>query len=78
MAFKETDLMSITNNTTNNKSIKSFMNDLKNILSEHGARLHFDQCELFLNNCGYVGFIEDNIDTIDLVESGEVIVSLKK
>lgn len=78
MAFTESDLISISNNTVNNKKINKFLHDLKDVLKNNGARLVYDECELYIEGVGYVGFIEDNIDSLELVDSGEVIVSVNK
>lgn len=55
----------------------SFLNDLRELLDKHGAKLYATDCELYLNNIGYVGQIEDNIETVEISEGDEVIYSSK-
>lgn len=55
----------------------SFLNELRTLLDKHGAKLYTTDCELYLNNIGYVGQIEDNIETVEISEGDEVIYSSK-
>lgn len=55
----------------------NFLNDLRELLDKHGAKLYATDCELYLNNIGYVGQIEDNIETVEISEGDEVIYSSK-
>ena len=55
----------------------SFLNELRTLLDKHGAKLYATDCELYLNSIGYVGQIEDNIETVEISEGDEVIYSSK-
>lgn len=55
--------------------VVSFLNELRELLDKHGAKLYATDCELYLNNIGYVGQIEDNIETVEISEGDEVIYS---
>ena len=75
---RNSDFIATKNFTSQNKNIQRFLDDLRNLLDEHNAKLYINQCELYLDSEGYVGFIEDNFLTVDLIlEGGEVIASSK-
>ena len=57
--------------------VVSFLNDLRVLLDKHGAKLYVTDCELYLNNIGYVGQLEDNIETVEISDGEEVIYSSK-
>ena len=62
---------------TSNPSDKvvSFLNDLRQILDKHNAKLYASDCELFMDNLGYVGILEDNIETVEVSDGAEVLYS---
>ena len=62
---------------TSNPSDKvvSFLNDLRQILDKHNAKLYASDCELFMDNLGYVGILEDNIETVEVTDGVEVLYS---
>ena len=60
--------------TTNPKDkVVSFLNDLRELLDKHNAKLYATDCELFMNGLGYVGMLEDNIDTTEISEGNELL-----
>tara|TARA_X000000368_G_C22501725_1_gene480898 strand:+ start:170 stop:412 length:243 start_codon:yes stop_codon:yes gene_type:complete len=70
--FKE-ELVVLTSNSNNN--VVSFLNDLRILLDKHKAKLYATDCELFMNGLGYVGMLEDNIESIEITEGGDVLFS---
>jgi hypothetical protein len=60
--------------TTNPKDkVVSFLNDLRELLDKHNAKLYATDCELFMNGLGYVGMLEDNIETTEISEGNELL-----
>jgi len=60
--------------TTNPKDkVVSFLNDLRELLDKHSAKLYATDCELFMNGLGYVGMLEDNIETTEISEGNELL-----
>ena len=60
--------------TTNPKDkVVSFLNDLRELLDKHNAKLYATDCELFINGLGYVGMLEDNIETTEISEGNELL-----
>ena len=70
--FKE-EIVVLTSNS--NDKVVNFLNDLRILLDKHKAKLYSTDCELFMNNLGYVGLLEDNIESIEITDGGEVIFS---
>ena len=70
--FKE-EVVVLTSNS--NDKVVNFLNDLRILLDKHKAKLYSTDCELFMNNLGYVGLLEDNIESIEITDGGEVIFS---
>ena len=62
---------------TSNPSDKvvGFLNDLRQILDKHNAKLYASDCELFMDNLGYIGILEDNIETVEISDGVEVLYS---
>jgi len=60
--------------TTNPKDkVVSFLNDLRVLLNKHNAKLYATDCELFMNGLGYVGMLEDNIETTEISDGNELL-----
>lgn len=57
--------------------VVSFLNDLRTLLDKHNVKLYTTSCELYMNNLGFVGMLEDNIETIDVVDGDEILYSSK-
>lgn len=60
---------------TSNPSDKvvNFLNDLRQLLDKHKAKLYATDCELFMNDLGYVGLLEDNIETVEVSDGSEIL-----
>lgn len=57
--------------------VVNFLNDLRVLLNKHNAKLYTTSCELYLNNLGFVGMLEDNIETVEVVDGDEVLYASK-
>lgn len=53
--------------------VVSFLNDLRQLLDKHNAKLYATDCELFMNDLGYVGILEDNIETVEISDGSEIL-----
>tara|TARA_B100001063_G_C16231368_1_gene296483 strand:+ start:186 stop:428 length:243 start_codon:yes stop_codon:yes gene_type:complete len=65
------DVVVLTSNPSD--KVVSFLNDLRIILDKHNAKLYTSDCELFMDNLGYVGILEDNIETVEVTDGVEVV-----
>jgi len=68
--FKE-EVVVLTSNSNDN--VVNFLNELRVLLDKHNAKLYATDCELFMNGLGYVGMLEDNIETIEISDGAEII-----
>ena len=68
--FKE-EVVVLTSNPSD--KVVNFLNDLRKLLDKHNAKLYATDCELFMNDLGYVGMLEDNIETVEISEGSEII-----
>ena len=68
--FKE-EVVVLTSNPRD--KVVNFLNDLRQLLDKHNAKLYATDCELFMNNLGYVGMLEDNIETVEISDGSEII-----
>jgi len=68
--FKE-EVVVLTSNPKD--KVVNFLNDLRQLLDKHNAKLYTTDCELFMNNLGYVGMLEDNIETVEISDGSEII-----
>ncbi len=53
--------------------VVSFLNDLRQLLDKHNAKLYASDCELFMDGLGYVGVLEDNIETVEISDGSEIL-----
>ena len=53
--------------------VVSFLNDLRKLLDKHQAKLYATDCELFMDGLGYVGVLEDNIETTEISDGSEIL-----
>tara|TARA_B100000963_G_C22427559_1_gene580567 strand:- start:464 stop:706 length:243 start_codon:yes stop_codon:yes gene_type:complete len=58
-----------------NNKVVSFLNELRILLDKHNAKLYATDCELFMDGLGYVGMIEDNIESIEISDGGDILFS---
>ncbi len=70
--FKE-EVVVLTSNS--NDKVVNFLNDLRVLLDKHNAKLYATDCELFMDGLGYVGMIEDNIESIEISDGGDILFS---
>ena len=59
--------------TNSSDSVVNFLNDLRRLLDKHKAKLYSVDCELFMDGLGYIGQLEDNIETIEITDGDEVL-----
>tara|TARA_B100001173_G_scaffold230563_1_gene200432 strand:+ start:104 stop:343 length:240 start_codon:yes stop_codon:yes gene_type:complete len=57
--------------------IVNFLNEFRELLDKHNVKLYTTSCELYINNLGFVGMLEDNIETIEIVDGDEVLHTSK-
>ena len=59
--------------TNSNDRVVNFLNDLRILLDKHKAKIYAVECEIFMDNLGYIGMLEDNIETIEITDGNEVL-----
>lgn len=74
--FIEKDYTGFT--STSDAKVKSFLNDLRNLLDKHGIKLYSHDCEVYIEGHGYIGYLEDNVRTVDIVEGEETLYTSKE
>ncbi len=73
--YKEQDFTQT--NALPEEKIVLFLNELRGLLDKHNVKLYTTSCELFINNLGFIGMLEDNIETIEIVDGDEVLYTSK-
>ncbi len=68
--FKE-EVVVLTSNPSD--KVVNFLNDLRQLLDKHKAKLYATDCELFMNDLGYIGMLEDNIETVEISDGSEIL-----
>tara|TARA_B000000557_G_scaffold247743_1_gene231816 strand:- start:814 stop:1062 length:249 start_codon:yes stop_codon:yes gene_type:complete len=71
--FKKIDYSNYESNSEN--KIVNFLNDLRILLNKHDIKLYGDGCEVYVKNLGYIGYLEDNIQTIEIIDGNESLYS---
>ena len=74
--FTEADF--IQSNARADKSVRYFLNDLRALLDKHKVKLYSHECEVYIEGQGYIGYLEDNVETVDIVEGEETLYSSQK
>ena len=69
--FKEKEVVLLTSSPSN--KVVSFLNDLRQLLDKHRAKIYATDCELFMDGLGYVGVLEDNIETVEISDGSEIL-----
>ena len=72
-SIKKTEIVKEYSSSNEEKSVISFINDLRLCLDKHGVKLYTSNCEVYINNLGFVGNLEDNIETIEVIDGDEVL-----
>lgn len=70
-SFKENEVVLLTSNPNN--KVVSFLNDLRQLLDAHKAKIYATDCELFMDGLGYIGLLEDNIETVEISDGSEIL-----
>lgn len=60
------------------EKIQIFLDDLRNILDKHSVKLYSHECEVYINGQGYIGYLEDNIDSVNIVDGNETLYTSRK
>ena len=76
--FKAEDFSASILQTKSKDNIKDFLNDLRDLLDNYDVKLYSNDCEVYIKGRGYIGYLEDNIETIDIVEGEETLYSSLK
>ncbi len=74
--FSEIDYSQFGSST--DEKVKQFLNDLRMLLDKHNVKLYSHECEVYIEGQGYIGYLEDNVETIDIVEGEETLYSSAK
>lgn len=74
--FNEKEYEVISNSS--NENVVNFLNELRNLLDKHRVKLYSNDCELFMDNMGFVGYLEDNIETVEIVDGENILYSSSK
>ena len=74
--FSEIDYSQFGSST--DEKVKQFLNDLRTLLDKHNVKLYSHECEVYIEGQGYIGYLEDNVETVDIVEGEETLYSSQK
>lgn len=66
------------NNTLPGAKVVEFLNEFRSLLDKHNVKLYTTSCELYINNLGFIGMLEDNIATVEVVDGDEVLYTSKQ
>ena len=71
MSFKEKDYQqSFIDPRT---KVLSFLKEMRTLLDKHKVKIYTASCEIYIDGLGYIGNIEDNIETLDITEGEEIL-----
>ncbi len=74
MSFKhKTEIVQDYSSSKTEVLVTNFINDLRLLLDKHEVKLYTSNCEIYINNLGFVGNLEDNIETIEVTEGDEIL-----
>lgn len=74
--FSEIDYSQFSSNA--DERVRYFLNDLRTLLDKHKVKIYGHECEVYIEGQGYIGYLEDNVETIDIVEGEETLYSSQK
>ena len=57
--------------------VVEFLNEFRELLDKHNAKLYTTSCELYMNSLGFIGMLEDNIETVEVIDGDEVLYTSK-
>ena len=58
--------------------VVEFLNEFRELLDKHNVKLYTTNCELYMNSLGFVGMLEDNIETVEVVDGDEILYTSKQ
>lgn len=62
------------NSDTKSNQTKRFIKELRQLLDKYDAKLYTNSCELYLKSKGFIGYVEDNIESIEIVDDcGDIL-----
>ena len=74
MSFKhKTEIVQDYSSTKAEVLVTNFINDLRLLLDKHEVKLYTSNCEIYINKLGFIGNLEDNIETIEVTEGDEIL-----
>ena len=65
-------------NKSSSDKITSFLNDLRDCLDKHNVKLYSHECEVYIEGQGYVGYLEDNVETVEIIEGEKTLYTSYK
>lgn len=71
--FKDQDYSHLTN--TPSEKVIFFLNDLRELLDKHKVKIYTNGCEVYIDKLGFVGTLEDNIETVEIVDGEDILFS---
>lgn len=60
------------------EKIVNFLNDLRDCLNKHNVKLYSHECEVYIEGQGYIGYLEDNVETVEITEGEETLYTSYK
>ena len=74
MSFKDkTEIVKDYSSNSTEALITNFINDLRLLLDKHAVKLYTSNCEIYINKLGFIGNLEDNIETIEVTDGDEIL-----
>jgi len=64
--------------TGSTEKVNSFLNDLRDLLNKHNVKLYGEYCEVYMKNQGFLGYLEDNIETVEITDNDKSLYSSYK
>ena len=74
MSFKnKTEIVEDYSSNRTEFLVTNFINDLRLLLDKHEVKLYTNNCEIYINKLGFIGNLEDNIETVEVTEGDEIL-----
>tara|TARA_E500000331_G_scaffold358184_1_gene423257 strand:+ start:452 stop:691 length:240 start_codon:yes stop_codon:yes gene_type:complete len=58
--------------------VKNFLKDLRNLLDSHRVKIYTCDCEVYIDGLGFIGTLEDNVETLEIVDGDEILYSTER
>ena len=55
--------------------VKNFLKDLRSLLDSHKVKIYASDCEIYIDGLGFIGSLEDNVETLEIVDGDEILYS---